>query len=465
MENYPLYNVDDCFSYIEYLEYIYKKFKGKVAFEYKKRSYSYDDIYLMVRQCLLYFESRQSDKYKLSIEDPMLFFIAYFSVVISGGIAFLSNGQDILKYDNLELVDESKIKHILKEEKIYSTLNDFKNRNDIHSVCTIALSSGTTSVQKGVMLSQANILTDMVAGMKIYEYAEDRRYLSVLPCYHLFGLVADLLGPLYSGSTICIPENKISFFSDLQYFKPTNLNLPPALVMAIYKLLVSTNDFSVATGGKLKKIMAAGAKLDEFVNDEFKKYGMRAYSGYGLTECSPCVSMNRDNYFREGSSGVILPCCEVKIVNGEILVKGNNVMLGYYQSEKDTARVIHDGWLHTGDLGKIDDDGFLILYGRLSNIIVFENGKKIIPENVEYEINSIKEVEESLVTSFESNNSIYLDITVVCKNKSVENKIKEICEKYDVLHKINNICITDNKLKRNKLGKLVRNNCNHKNEL
>ena len=99
---------------------------------------------------------------------------------------------------------------------------------------------------------------------------------------------------------------------------------------------------------------------------------------------------------------------------------------------------------------------------KLSNInysnSIFENGKKIIPENVEYEINSIKEVEESLVTSFESNNSIYLDITVVCKNKSVENKIKEICEKYDVLHKINNICITDNKLKRNKLGKLVRNN-------
>lgn len=295
------------------------------------------------------------------------------------------------------------------------------------------------------------------AGMRCYEYAKGAIYLNIIPYTHLFGVVADLLGPLYSGGHICY-GNKMAFFDNLRKYKPTNLNLPPALVNSIYKLLIATNDFQYSTGGALKKVMCAGARLNDNVNDEFGKYGMRVYSAYGLTECAPCVSLSRDKFYKTGSCGMVMPCNDVKIIDGEIVVSGTNVMLGYFQDTESTDKVLKNKKLFTGDLGFVDEDNFLYITGRKSNLIVFSDGTKIMPEEVENEIDGLALVEESLVA--ESDKSNYIDICVVVDREvTVENareKLEELLKKLNLKHRLNKLVIKYEALERNQLGKIVR---------
>lgn len=306
------------------------------------------------------------------------------------------------------------------------------------------------------MLSQANLLSDMMGGMLLYEYPENAIYVNILPYTHLFGVIADLLGPLFSGGTICIPNDKIHFFESLRYYRPTNLNLPPALVNAIYAMLISTGSFEMATGGRLKKVMCAGAKLNDDVNELFSQYGLRVYSAYGLTECSPCVSMNRDHFYRQNSVGQVLPCCSVDIIDGEVTVVGKNVMLGYYKNKDATNKVLRDGRLYTGDLGYVDDDGFLYLIGRKNSMIVFEDGKKILPEIVENAICQLENIEECLILPEENNCKIKLNIYIVSDENVNNEDLKNVLKDFNISNRIAEITIQRNKLKKNALGKIVR---------
>ena len=460
MQDYPLYPVTQCHSFFDFLNSINSRFSEKIAFRSKSECWSYQDIYDGVCRFSSRFSACKNEAFLLQIKVPVLFAIAYFAVVITGNVAFLlddwqegfSDGIQPLSIQDQDVLDYTKTgdKH---------SLPALKDCSDINAVCTVAKSSGTTSVAKGVMLSQENLLSDTIAGMQILEYAEDSVYLNVLPYSHLFGVVADLLGPLYSGATICFTDNRLDFFGGLRFFRPTNLNVPPALVENIAKLLQHTKDFDLATGGNLRKIMCAGAKLDDSLNDEFENYGLRVYAAYGLTECSPCVSMNRDHYFKPGSAGRILPCCEVKIEEGEILVRGTNVMLGYINDSEATARVICDGWLHTGDLGYVDQDGFLFLDGRKTNLIVFEDGTKLMPEKLENLISEIPGVMECLVRSTIQNNRNMIEVIVVNQDENSDaiiSAIKNICRQQSLIQRVANIQITSSELPKNMLGKIVR---------
>ena len=307
------------------------------------------------------------------------------------------------------------------------------------------------------MLSEENLLSDTIGGMRRYNYSMDSIYVNVLPYSHLFGLVADLLGVLYSGGMVCCIQNKLNFFGELQFFKPTNLNLPPIMVDAIYRMLLSTNSFTKATGGNLKKIMCAGAKMDDAMNEEFEKYGMFVYSAYGLTECSPCVAMNGELAHKVGSVGKVLPCCSVKIVDDEICVKGSNVMLGYYNNDEINSQIIKDGWFYTGDLGYLDMEGFLFLTGRKNSLIVFEDGRKILPELVEEEINKIKGVKESIVSPWNERNKTKILVKIVMDDMIETKEINFLLEKLKIKSYVKDIYFSKEPLARNVLGKLIRN--------
>ena len=310
------------------------------------------------------------------------------------------------------------------------------------------------------MLSQKNLLSNTISGMRYYDYPLGAVYYNVLPYSHLFGLVADMLGPLYSGGTICFSENKLNFFRDIQIFKPTHLNLPPAMVYTMERMLNGINTHASFTGGKLQKIMCAGAAIDEEICKRVKKRGISIFPAYGLTECSPCVSLNCDKFMKEGSVGKVLPCCKVKIIEGEVVVKGDNVMLGYWNDAVETNRIMHDGWLYTGDLGYIDDEGFLYLTGRKSNIIVFEDGTKLMPELLESKILSISGVSECLVKKEILMERIRISVMVVLNDIEDENVIDKMirsCTKeIGVLNRLYKIYILDEELPKNKLGKIIR---------
>ena len=452
MKNYPMYSVDEVGTFLEFILKIERKYSDNIAFKSINKQYTYGDFCNMVKSCVGALSSNKGKCFVIDTNNSLKFAVMYFAIVISGNIAVLMDEQD-LKYVDIkeyEVISESDLDKILEYKSDY--IEDSHNED----VCTIVCSSGTTSEKKGVMLSQANLLSDMRGGMLLYEYPENAIYVNILPYTHLFGVIADLLGPLFSGGTICIPNDKIHFFESLRYYRPTNLNLPPALVNAIYAMLISTGSFEMATGGRLKKVMCAGAKLNDDVNELFSQYGLRVYSAYGLTECSPCVSMNRDHFYRQNSVGQVLPCCSVDIIDGEVTVVGKNVMLGYYKNKDATNKVLRDGRLYTGDLGYVDDDGFLYLIGRKNSMIVFEDGKKILPEIVENAICQLENIEECLILPEENNCKIKLNIYIVSDENVNNVDLKNVLKDFNISNRIAEITIQRNKLKKNALGKIVR---------
>ncbi len=299
----------------------------------------------------------------------------------------------------------------------------------------LLFTSGTTALAKGVMLSHKNICTNLMEMCKMIYIGEKDVFLSVLPIHHAYECTCGFLCQIYRGSTIAYCEGLRHIVKNLKEAKVTVMLGVPLIFEAMYKkvwkqaeksgmdnklriaikashLLKSVGiDISKkifknihnALGGHLRLFISGAAGIDPMIAKGFRDIGFSLVQGYGLTECSPIVAVNRDCCYKDDAAGLPLAEMEVKIDNpneegiGEIICKGNNVMLGYFQNEDDTAKVIRDGWFHTGDLGFIDQDGFVHITGRQKNVIVTKNGKNIFPEEVETYLNRSDYVAESLV--------------------------------------------------------------------
>ena len=295
----------------------------------------------------------------------------------------------------------------------------------VDSVCTIIYSSGTTSAAKGIMLSQNNLCSDVIAGLEKYNFSPEDKLIQLIPYYHSFGLVADLLAPLLSGTVICIPDSKAQGLTQMRLFKPTMLNAPPAIVKALLSIADRAGSMDVVTGGKLKKILCGGANLSKELAEKILEWNIKALGCYGVSECSPCISVNRDEYYKYGSAGIPLNCNTIRIaVDGEILISGKNVMLGYYNDFERTSRVIINGEYHTGDLGYLDEDGFLYVVGRKSNMIVFEDGTKCIPEVLEETILTHPAIQEALVYAEKTSGGLKLCVKLFVPNTNAQNEVK-----------------------------------------
>lgn len=450
-----LNQITPCISFQDFLEKINCWYGQSIAFKDYKNNWKYNDLYIAIHNVLPYFIKREVQYYYINIGHPVYFCIAFFAIIISGKVALLSSvGPN--EPETIEIINEKDVVALLQS----ADDGDFPPKCDNAKLAIIAQSSGTTSISKAVMLSQKNLLSDTIGGMQLYDYPKGAIYYNILPYSHLFGLVADMLGPLYSGGTICFSDNKLNFFKDLQYFCPTHMNLPPAMVYMIEKMMDKTNNITIATGGKLKKIMCAGAYLEEETINKLQRAGIYVFPAYGLTECSPCVSMNSELFSKSGSVGKILPCCKVKIVDNEITVQGDIVMLGYWNDSVATKHTIREGWLYTGDYGYIDDEGFLFLTGRKSNLIVFEDGTKIIPEQLEKKISSMRGVKECVLKKVQIDFRTRMKLIVVIENKKdvskLTSEIQNYFEKQNLLNRIATITFTTDGLPKNKLGKIIR---------
>lgn len=299
----------------------------------------------------------------------------------------------------------------------------------------ILYTSGTTGNSKGVMLSEKNMLSCVCSGLEIADVSG--RALSVLPYHHSYELVGGLLMAVHEGSTVCINKSLKSVTKSLLLFKPTYMMIVPAFAELFYEkiwanirkkgkekgfgLLVSVSNMLLKLGidkrrtffkeihevfgGNMEKLICGGAPLRAEIAYFFDSIGISLQTGYGITECSPLVTGNREHFDDPKTVGVTLPCNEVEIDSpdkdgiGEIKVKGDSVMIGYYKEPGKTAEVMQDDWFYTGDYGKFNDKKQLIITGRKKNLIVLTNGKNIFPEELEEYIMAIPEVREVIVFS------------------------------------------------------------------
>lgn len=294
------------------------------------------------------------------------------------------------------------------------------DRPQPEDIATIIFTSGTTGKSKGVMLTQNNLATNVLA----VNYTSDPGtvMLSVLPIHHAFCLVMDWLKGFSLGAVVCINDSLLHLVKNMGVFKPDVMLMVPMMVETIYKRLAAADPAipkqalaANVFGGNLKIIFSGGAHLDPYYIDRFAEYGVSIYEGYGMSECSPVISTNMPEDHKFGSIGRPLSNAEISFDNGEILVRGSSVMKGYYQMPEETAETLKDGWLHTGDKGYLDEDGFLFINGRVKNLIILSNGENISPEEIENKLALGALVGEVIVTGEDNGLTarIYPDMDVV----------------------------------------------------
>lgn len=307
---------------------------------------------------------------------------------------------------------------LLKENRLVAYKSIFNDtplapsNNLPDATAVILYTSGTTGRSKGAMLSHKNIVSNIAACCNRFQLDSSIETLSFLPINHVFEQVCGVLLPLSLGGKVSFAESIKKLGDNLNETKPTFLLGVPAVYRLLFDRIMKNIDSKPASRllyrfpmtrkivtakvqqavGKNTTFISGGAALDPLIAEGFKELGLTLLQGYGITETSPVISAESHFKNKSGTVGEALDEVEIKIDRpnadgeGEILVKGPNVMLGYYQNEKATTEVLKDGWYHTGDLGRFDSDKMLHICGRVKNLIVTPNGKNVYPEEVENQL-------------------------------------------------------------------------------
>lgn len=310
-------------------------------------------------------------------------------------------------------------------------------QQDVQKLSVLLFTSGTTGTSKGVMLSQRNICAVM-EGIEptLNVLTKEDSVMSVLPIHHTYEMSAGILAPMLYGCTINISDGIKYVAKNMKQFKPSIMTLVPLFAATLYKTImksvqkqgkektlktgVKISNFLLkfhvdvrkklfsqvleALGGRLKYFVVGGAALNPELVDNFKSLGIHISQGYGITECAPLISVVSLTDYNPASCGKAMPGMQVMIdkenpddLTGEIVVKGDNVMLGYYNAPELTDEVLSNGWFRTGDYGYVDKKGYIYITGRKKNIIIASNGKNVFPEEIEEYISDIPLVEEVVV--------------------------------------------------------------------
>ena len=324
---------------------------------------------------------------------------------------------------------------------------DVENRDRL---AEFLFTSGTTGTSKCVMLSQKNIFSVVTSAAATVDFTPDDTIVSLLPIHHTYELACMLAGMDY-GMHICINDSITHVLKNLQIFKPTGLVLVPLYIYTFYKkiwaeakktgrdkklklgitaarglLKVGVDkrrdlfaEVLNSFGGRLEKIVCGGAALNPRMIEFFDTLGIAIYEGYGITECAPLTCVVPYYKRKYASVGPSVPCCQVRIaqgykndkgyMEGEIQVKGDNVMLGYYNNPEATAEAFsEDGWFRTGDVGYLDEDEYCFITGRLKTVIVLESGKNVFPEEIEEYLGNIETIAECAVIGRQNGSEVNL---------------------------------------------------------
>ena len=380
-------------------------------------------------------------------------------------------------FDNLiDKGSKSLNKSSFKEDTLHKVKED--------DVVSIIYTSGTSSKPKGVMLTHKSIISNILGANELVKELEvkDHKFLSIIPLSHAYEHTAGFFLPILIGAEIFFNENRDQIVNDLLSVKPTLMTAVPRLYEVLHKkinnqlsnqskitqklfsktielgtkkfekhellFIEKLQDFVLDKlvrkkiqkkfGGNLKAFISGGAALNEQVGLFFQSLGINILQGYGQTECSPLISCNPINNIKINSVGTVIKGIDIKLSKeNEILVKGNSLMKGYWKDKKNTNNTIIDGWLHTGDLGSIDEDGYLYISGRINEMIVNSGGENIAPVPIENLLMSYNEIEQALVYG---HNQPFLISLLIPNEKLLEaNKDNVNKMKTDFQNIINNV--------------------------
>ncbi len=315
-------------------------------------------------------------------------------------------------------VDDTGVDGVLNiSDIIADNVGVYKKEPDGDDLCAIMFTSGTTGFPKGVMLTHRNFIA---TGVYIHDSYPTPRMLGVLPYHHAFGLTGNITKIMVYGRTLCLCDNLQNVFADFKLYKPNGMLAVPQMIKFIMNagfqyakskegVMTEKEAFREFFGGAFTTISSGSAPLDRELNDRYNATGIGVYNGYGMTECAPIVSNNVGSFYKAGSVGKPIPCMQVRIVDGEIQLKGPNVMKGYYKNPEATKEAFtEDGWLRSGDLGTIDNDGYLFITGRKKNLILLDNGENVSAEFLEEKLSREGLVKECVC--YGENGAIYAEI-------------------------------------------------------
>ena len=347
---------------------------------------------------------------------------------------------------------------------------------DNKKMSIMLFTSGTTSQSKAVALSHKNICSNLMDIASTLDVNSKDIFLSFLPLHHVFECTVGFLYPLYIGAQIVFSDGIRHIPENLKEYKASVMASVPAIYERLFKIVRKQiekkgnleeilieeekhkndsmenkktifKDLHELFGGNIRLFISGAASLDAKIEEKFRNLGFNIVQGYGLTETSPIVAVGNNKYHKIGSIGKALPSEEVKLLNvnkqgiGELAVKGPNVMIGYYKNKEATEKVLKDEWFHTGDLAKIDEEGYIFICGRKKNVIVLKNGKNIYPEEMESLINKEDGIEESFIFGkqmSEDPTNIKIFVKVVYNKEHFEGKTKEEIEK-EISQKISEV--------------------------
>jgi len=405
----------------------------------------------------------------------------------------------------------TKFEDLLKDGKkeVQNGTDEFiKNKVNSETMSILLFTSGTTSKSKAVMLNQKAIAANIADMLMVESLYPTDTNIAFLPFHHIFGSTG-MLVMLATGVRTVFPDGLKYIKQNLKEYGVSVFVGVPLLVNKMYENIEKeiekqgkTKIINFATkvsnfllkfhidirrklfkqvldglGGKMRFIISGGAPLDKKVSVKFNEFGVHLIQGYGLTETCPVIAAENDKYVRSGSVGFPMNHVTVEIVNkdkdgiGEVRVKGPNIMMGYYENEEATNKVLKDGWFYTGDLGYIDKDGFLFLTGREKDVIVMKNGKKVFPEELEILINKLPEVEESFIYGMAQKgdkNNPMISVKIVYNKDAIKGrnekelhdilwtKIKEINKTLPPYKYIKNMILTDEPLIKTTTHKIKR---------
>ena len=351
-------------------------------------------------------------------------------------------------------------------------------------IATIVFTSGTTGESKGVVLTHGNICADIIHSCEMFTISGG--VVALLPFHHIFGMVVGIMMVYHYAYPVHINAGKRYIMRDIKELKPQTLMLVPLYVEAFYKqikrkikqqgkeekakrmakialalLRVGIDirrkvfvELLREFGGNLELIISGGAMLDPDYVNVFHEWGIEIHNGYGISECSSVISVNRNLTNKPGSVGQVISGCEVKIdETGEILVKGENVFSNYYKDEESTRTSFADGWYHTGDLGYFED-GFLYINGRKKNLIILSNGENISPEGIEQELLKIDLISEIVVRG--KGNSLEAEVFTEDSREKVRTIIEDWNKGQPPYKRIGNVVFRDDEFQKTTSKKIKR---------
>ncbi|CCZ00030.1 aMP-dependent synthetase and ligase [Clostridium sp. CAG:793] len=409
-------------------------------------------------------------------------------------IFYTKKYSDIIQ--NIKYSEKNKLKHLISMdsdenfEGIYSQKeliregrklieegnNEFLNAKiDPKEMEIMLFTSGTTSKAKVVALSHENICTNLMDIGSVLDVTQEDVFLSILPIHHVFECTVGFLFSLYKGAETVFCDGLRHIVENLNEYHVTVMACVPGIYERIFmmirkklekqgkleEILKNEEKYKNSSmqkkkevfkeihnmlGGKVKLLISGAAALDKTIEEKYRLLGLNLVQGYGLTETSPVVAVGTNKNYKLGSIGKTVPSVEAKLVDvndegiGELVVRGSSVMLGYYENEKVNKKSLQDGWFYTGDLAKIDEEGYIFICGRKKSVIVLKNGKNIFPEEMENLVNKIEGIRESFVFGkIQSNdeNNIKINVKIVFDRDVMKDvyKVEEDEDIYKVLSK------------------------------